>query len=1453
MYGTCGGWYAPDASFAYTAPLDGTYGIAVTGAGTFSNVVLYVLRDENCGMDASDFACASGVFQAQVTVALAAGQRIVVVVDGGYGSGSSGDFQLTIARLAPCPETELDGPLPLSVTGSTAGTILPTLDSTCGSLVAEPGRTFGFTAPVTGSYIIDTAGSSIPTALSVRDATCGGTELTCNVDALGSQSQVTVGLTAGQRIAVVVAGQGDFVLRVSPGPACPETDLGSTLPVSVDGTTVGGPDAINGFCSFDNEGNFPVRDNAPGRTFGYTAPSTGTYIIRATGTDGSFSPILSVDDGACGGAELACERYTQPAQLVLSLVAGQQVVVVVNGATNNGPAGAFNLSIELAPPCPETDLGSALPVSVSGSTTDGVSLLSGGCGGADTPERTFLYTAPATGAYVIDTFGSSFDTVLYVRDVTCGGTELACNDNGFSSSAQSQLMVELAAGQSVVIVVDGAYGSSGDFTLNINPAPPCPETDLGSTLPVAVTGTTVGGASLLDGSCGGSDSPERTFLYIAPVTGTYIIDTAGSTFSPTLYVRDGTCSGAELACSNQDGAAPSQLTMALTGGQQIVIVVDGFAYYYSSPSGGDFQLHVALAPPCPETDLGSPLQVSASGTTAGGADAISASCGSSGAPERTFLYTAPVTDTYIIDTLGSSQSTVLYVHDATCAGAELACDNTSNVVALPLTAGQSVVIAVEGYYSTGPFTLTVTARSSGITRTWVGGDATNPNDWFTADNWDPAGVPSIADSVVVPAAAANQPVLTVSAPAPVTNVVVEPGATLSISDFDYYGSSLLVLGDLDAGGTVTGAEVTMIGTGASVRGTIGDLVVQGTISAAGPLMTGSLDITGNLNVNGQSIFARRLSTDGFGTLTMQSAADAVSVSGDATFNGGDTTGLLTDGVLSIGGNFRQAFYSWGSSGSPSSFAASGSHKVRFIGTNTQSVYFDTPGNSYFQNVELANDGPGAWISTYTVVDGELQVHAAAPQILRGSSYFAYYYPYTPTVLSVGGVDVGGLIVSSLALQIGGGPITAFDDVTFQNYAVSAAPLTIVHPGAATAFTFNNLAFLTTPTTGKYLSVTDTAPSDGNVLTINLVCAQPPDGSAQTATSGGAAVNWLPCAAATPTPTVVGEPTPTPTPGDCCSAGSLAGCTNSACAACVCAFDWWCCYDQWDGLCVNEAAGSCAASCGCSGVGPAATATVTPAPTDTATPTATGTPTVTPSTTVTPTPTPTPTPTESQYVAAILADAPLAYWRLGESSGTVAADSSGNGHTGTYVGGPTLGVTGALFSDPDTAVAFNGGQGVSIDDGASAVYNTASVSVEAWVRTVASGDMAVARRINSADGTVQFALAITGGEATWTVGLGSTCAPTVVSSTSAVNDGVFHHIVGTYDATAGVAAVYVDGVLENSAAAGEALCAQPSSAALTMAEGGGGLSNFDGVLDEVALYGSALPAVRVTAHFIAGTP
>src|SRR5690606_24456406 len=45
--------------------------------------------------------------------------------------------------------------------------------------------------------------------------------------------------------------------------------------------------------------------------------------------------------------------------------------------------------------------------------------------------------------------------------------------------------------------------------------------------------------------------------------------------------------------------------------------------------------------------------------------------------------------------------------------------------------------------------------------------------------------------------------------------------------------------------------------------------------------------------------------------------------------------------------------------------------------------------------------------------------------------------------------------------------------------------------------------------------------------------------------------------------------------------------------------------------------------------------------------------------------------DADYAASVLADAPVGYWRFGETSGTTATDMIGNNH-GAYHGGATLG-------------------------------------------------------------------------------------------------------------------------------------------------------------------------------------
>lgn len=61
---------------------------------------------------------------------------------------------------------------------------------------------------------------------------------------------------------------------------------------------------------------------------------------------------------------------------------------------------------------------------------------------------------------------------------------------------------------------------------------------------------------------------------------------------------------------------------------------------------------------------------------------------------------------------------------------------------------------------------------------------------------------------------------------------------------------------------------------------------------------------------------------------------------------------------------------------------------------------------------------------------------------------------------------------------------------------------------------------------------------------------------------------------------------------------------------------------------------------------------------------------------------------SAFSTRLAALSPRAWWRMGDASGTVMADSSGNGRHGAYTGAVTLGAPGAIAGDSDTAVTIN---------------------------------------------------------------------------------------------------------------------------------------------------------------------
>src|SRR5207253_1068179 len=92
---------------------------------------------------------------------------------------------------------------------------------------------------------------------------------------------------------------------------------------------------------------------------------------------------------------------------------------------------------------------------------------------------------------------------------------------------------------------------------------------------------------------------------------------------------------------------------------------------------------------------------------------------------------------------------------------------------------------------------------------------------------------------------------------------------------------------------------------------------------------------------------------------------------------------------------------------------------------------------------------------------------------------------------------------------------------------------------------------------------------------------------------------------------------------------------------------------------------------------------------------------------------------SAYPAAVQADSPVAYWRLDEGTGTSAADAGPNSDTGTYSGGYTVALPGAL-RDPSTAVDFNGSTG-KVTAGVTGIPSGSSArTVEAWIKPNGNG-------------------------------------------------------------------------------------------------------------------------------------
>jgi hypothetical protein len=215
---------------------------------------------------------------------------------------------------------------------------------------------------------------------------------------------------------------------------------------------------------------------------------------------------------------------------------------------------------------------------------------------------------------------------------------------------------------------------------------------------------------------------------------------------------------------------------------------------------------------------------------------------------------------------------------------------------------------------------------------------------------------------------------------------------------------------------------------------------------------------------------------------------------------------------------------------------------------------------------------------------------------------------------------------------------------------------------------------------------------------------------------------------------------------------------------------------------------------------------------------------------------------SAYAGVVIGDTPAGYWRLGESSGSTAADSSGNGRDGTY-SGPTLGAAGLLVGDSDKAITNGGGDNTTIPNG-SWINSGTAFSVEAIIKPSSlSGTHTIASAYQSAAfSNSRFTLRFDGS----TLKLYTFDSVTFYFATcsASFSTGVKHHVIATYNS--GTIKFYIDGVLAGTG------YVPPTNNAVTVAfvigSLVGGAENFIGELDEVAYYGYELSAAQASIHY-----
>jgi hypothetical protein len=214
----------------------------------------------------------------------------------------------------------------------------------------------------------------------------------------------------------------------------------------------------------------------------------------------------------------------------------------------------------------------------------------------------------------------------------------------------------------------------------------------------------------------------------------------------------------------------------------------------------------------------------------------------------------------------------------------------------------------------------------------------------------------------------------------------------------------------------------------------------------------------------------------------------------------------------------------------------------------------------------------------------------------------------------------------------------------------------------------------------------------------------------------------------------------------------------------------------------------------------------------------------------------------EYQELVLADRPVAYWRMGETGGTQMVDTAGGMHDGVYNNDVVLGVPGAIASDADTAIGLDGDDDFALVPDSEAL-RPAQLTVEGWIYAddrIERGDAVLSK--TDANFSTGYALWFDGYPTSPSVGFfvdswESVSAPITLNR--------WTHVAGTYDGS--TIRIFVDGVEIDSLAFSGPIDHNTAPLRFGYDDEFHNWDVWSGWIDEFAIYDKALSSDRIHAR------